>query len=194
LANGFRAGILEGGVYADTVEGTPLGADISPLLANIFLHYVLDLWGSSGSGGMRPVSTVGSICHDYLLLFQRRQEGFSDDRRYTDGLRARHPEATSEERNLLMLAILRLYCCNDETLADPAASARASQRSHRHGVDHWSGSALAAMIVPAISLALLSLSAIVMLAAWRSPPNVGFDFGPSPSRIRSARSPRRKER
>jgi hypothetical protein len=56
------------------------------------------------------------------------------------------------------------------------------------------GSALAAMIVPAISLALLSLSAIVMLAAWRSPPNVGFDFGPSPSRIRSARSPRRKER
>jgi hypothetical protein len=106
LANGFRAGILEGGVYADTVEGTPLGADISPLLANIFLHYVLDLWGSSGSGGMRPVSTVGSICHDYLLLFQRRQEGFSDDRRYTDGLRARHPEATSEERNLLVLASL----------------------------------------------------------------------------------------
>ena len=40
----LRAGILEGGVYADTVEGTPQGAGISPLLANIFLHYVLDLW------------------------------------------------------------------------------------------------------------------------------------------------------
>jgi hypothetical protein len=37
------------------------------------------------------------------------------------------------------------------------------------------------MIVPAISLALLSLSAIVMLAAWRSPPNVGFGFGPAPA-------------
>jgi nitrate/nitrite transporter NarK len=48
-------------------------------------------------------------------------------------------------------------------------------------VAHWSGSALAAMIVPAISLALLSLSAMVMLAAWRSPPNVAFDFGASPS-------------
>jgi len=46
-------------------------------------------------------------------------------------------------------------------------------------VAHLSGSALAAMIVPAISLALLSLSAIFMLAVWRSPPNVGFDFGPS---------------
>lgn len=48
-------------------------------------------------------------------------------------------------------------------------------------VAHWSGSALAAMIVPAISLALLSLSAIVMLAAWRFPRDVGFDFGASPS-------------
>jgi len=32
------------GVYAETVEGTPQGAGISPLLANIFLHYALDLW------------------------------------------------------------------------------------------------------------------------------------------------------
>lgn len=48
-------------------------------------------------------------------------------------------------------------------------------------VAHWSGSALAAMIVPAISLALLALSAMVMLAAWRAPPNLGFEFGPSPS-------------
>jgi RNA-directed DNA polymerase len=50
----LRAGILENGVYADTVEGTPQGAGISPLLANIFLDYVLDLWVESGSGGMRP--------------------------------------------------------------------------------------------------------------------------------------------
>jgi MFS family permease len=48
-------------------------------------------------------------------------------------------------------------------------------------VAHWSGSALAAMIVPSISLALLSLSAIVMLAAWRSPPKTGFDFGRAPA-------------
>jgi MFS family permease len=48
-------------------------------------------------------------------------------------------------------------------------------------VAHWTGSALAAMIVPAISMALLSLSALVMLAAWRSPPSIGFDFTSSPS-------------
>ena len=36
--------MLDGNVWSDTVEGTPQGAGISPLLANVFLHYVLDLW------------------------------------------------------------------------------------------------------------------------------------------------------
>jgi retron-type reverse transcriptase len=40
----LRAGILEGGEWKETVAGTPQGAGISPLLANIFLHYVFDLW------------------------------------------------------------------------------------------------------------------------------------------------------
>ena len=40
----LRAGVLEGNVWSETVEGTPQGAGISPLLANVFLHYVLDLW------------------------------------------------------------------------------------------------------------------------------------------------------
>src|SRR4051812_5889886 len=38
------AGVLDGNVWSETVEGTPQGAGISPLLANVFLHYVLDLW------------------------------------------------------------------------------------------------------------------------------------------------------
>src|SRR6202158_587088 len=41
---GLQAGVLEGGEWRETVEGTPQGAGISPLLANVFLHYVLDLW------------------------------------------------------------------------------------------------------------------------------------------------------
>jgi MFS family permease len=41
-------------------------------------------------------------------------------------------------------------------------------------VAHWSGSALAAMLVPAASLALLAVSALIMLAAWRVRPNVTF--------------------
>ena len=40
----LRAGILEDGAVAVRDRGTGQGAVISPLLANIYLHYVLDLW------------------------------------------------------------------------------------------------------------------------------------------------------
>lgn len=42
----LKAGVVESGVYQDSAVGTPQGGIISPLLANIYLHYVLDLWFS----------------------------------------------------------------------------------------------------------------------------------------------------
>lgn len=40
----LKAGIMEEGKYQETEEGTPQGGIISPVLANIYLHYILDLW------------------------------------------------------------------------------------------------------------------------------------------------------
>lgn len=40
----LRAGVMEDGSIKETLEGTPQGAVISPLLANIYLHYVFDVW------------------------------------------------------------------------------------------------------------------------------------------------------
>ncbi len=40
----LNAGVLDGGVVAHAQEGTPQGGVISPLLANIYLHEVLDMW------------------------------------------------------------------------------------------------------------------------------------------------------
>ena len=40
----LKAGVMEEGKYSDTDKGTPQGGLVSPILANIYLHYSLDLW------------------------------------------------------------------------------------------------------------------------------------------------------
>ena len=40
----LAAGVIEDGQWSDPGQGSPQGASVSPLLANVYLHYVLDLW------------------------------------------------------------------------------------------------------------------------------------------------------
>ena len=46
----LKAGVMDAGEYQETNEGTPQGAVISPLLANVVLHYVFDLWAHQWRG------------------------------------------------------------------------------------------------------------------------------------------------
>ena len=43
ISKWLNAGVMEDGEWRDNLRGTPQGAVASPILANIYLHYVLDL-------------------------------------------------------------------------------------------------------------------------------------------------------
>ena len=52
----LKAGVLEDGIVSASDRGTGQGSVISPLLANVYLHYVLDLWAARWRGA-RPTAT-----------------------------------------------------------------------------------------------------------------------------------------
>ena len=67
--------MLEKGEWSETTEGTPQGAGVSPLLANVFLHYVLDLWVHR----WRRLEAQGRIsivryADDFVMGFQHRTD------------------------------------------------------------------------------------------------------------------------
>ena len=95
----LRAGVSEDGEWSKTEVGTPQGAVISPTLANVFLHYVFDLWAKQwrerhATGDM----IVVRYADDFVVGFQHR----ADAERFLRELRGRlgkfglelHPDKT----------------------------------------------------------------------------------------------------
>jgi group II intron reverse transcriptase/maturase len=95
----LNAGVLEQGQWQEQEEGVPQGGSVSPLLANIYLHHVLDLWTQQ----WRRRQARGDMCivryaDDFVVGFQN----LSEARRYQAELKERfgkfglelHPEKT----------------------------------------------------------------------------------------------------
>jgi group II intron reverse transcriptase/maturase len=95
----LNAGVLENGARTGGEEGTPQGGSVSPLLANVYLHHVFDLWAQR----WRKTQAHGDIvvvryADDFIVGFQHR----ADAERFLAELRERfmkfglelHPEKT----------------------------------------------------------------------------------------------------
>jgi group II intron reverse transcriptase/maturase len=95
----LKAGVLEDGVVTTSDRGTGQGSVISPLLANIYLHYVFDLWAErwrrrEAAGDM----IIVRYADDVIVGFEHE----TDARRFWDAMRERlqefalslHPEKT----------------------------------------------------------------------------------------------------
>ena len=95
----LKAGVMEEGEWSETEMGTPQGAVVSPLLANIYLHYVFDLWVQAWrKKHARGDVVVVRYADDTVLGFQSQTEAdrFLEDFRERLGKFGRelHPDKT----------------------------------------------------------------------------------------------------
>ena len=71
----LKAGIVEEGKWIESEKGTPQGAIVSPVLANIYLHYILDLWFEKK---FRPKAEgyvqMIRYCDDFVVVCGSRRE------------------------------------------------------------------------------------------------------------------------
>lgn len=70
----LKAGVMEDGVWPETEAGTPQGVVISPLLSNVYLHYVLDQWTDQWRQAARGEITIVHYADDAILGFERQDE------------------------------------------------------------------------------------------------------------------------
>ncbi len=96
----LNAGVMEDGEWRDDLRGTPQGSVISPSLANVYLHYVLDLWFHKKwrSREANGESIIVRYADDFVVGFQHKR----DAERFLDAVKERfgrfdlelHPDKT----------------------------------------------------------------------------------------------------
>jgi RNA-directed DNA polymerase len=71
----LKAGVMEDGVFSATEEDTPQGGLVSPVLSNIYLHYVLDLWFEKRyAPSCNGKAYLIRYADDYLACFEQETD------------------------------------------------------------------------------------------------------------------------
>ncbi len=73
----LKAGVMEQSKYSKTEKGTPQGGVLSPMLANIYLHYVLDLWFEKvEKNKINGYTEMIRYADDFIIGAQTKQEAY----------------------------------------------------------------------------------------------------------------------
>jgi len=98
----LTAGVLEDGKHVRVEEGTPQGGSASPLLANVYLHYVFDLWVQKWRRTQaRGDVIVVRFADDIVMGFQSRAEAERFRKELTERFAAFHLEPHPEKTRLI---------------------------------------------------------------------------------------------
>ena len=71
----LKAGVMESGKCLETEEGTPQGGVVSPILANIFLHYALDKWFATVlTKQLKGYAELIRYADDFVICVQHKED------------------------------------------------------------------------------------------------------------------------
>jgi len=98
----LKSGVMEDGLVHASEEGTPQGSILSPLLSNIYLHYVLDLWFSRRvSRQSHGEAYYFRFADDFLACFQYKGDAESFQNRLGDRLEGFGLQLAEEKTNCI---------------------------------------------------------------------------------------------
>ncbi len=98
----LKSGYMEEGAFKETEKGTPQGGNISPMLANVFLHYVLDEWFEKEiKARMKGQGYVVRYCDDFVILVQYKDEAEMILKELKQRLKENGLEASAEKTHAI---------------------------------------------------------------------------------------------
>jgi RNA-directed DNA polymerase len=99
----LKAGVMEHGVVARPDAGTPQGGPISPCLANVYLHYVLDLWFEKRAKRyMQGEAYLTRFVDDFVVAFQYKRDAENFDRKLKIRLKIFGLSLTPEKTRMIL--------------------------------------------------------------------------------------------
>jgi group II intron reverse transcriptase/maturase len=98
----LKAGVLEEGAWREVDEGVPQGGSVSPLLANIYLHYALDLWVHQWRGREAHGEVyIVRYADDFIVGFQHKEDAEQFHRDLRERLKQFNLELHGEKTRLI---------------------------------------------------------------------------------------------
>lgn len=116
----LKAGVLDDGVFSASDQGTPQGGLVSPVLANAYLHYVLDLWFEKRyAKSCRGKAFLVRFADDFVACFQREDDAKRFASELKDRLATFNLEVEPSKTRIVRFGDLAQAQCKQEGLRRP---------------------------------------------------------------------------
>jgi len=116
----LAAGVIEKGSWTAFEEGVPQGASASPLLANVYLHYVFDLWADQWRRRhARGDVVITRFADDFVVGFEHRSDAERFWRDLRDRLAKFSLELNAEKTRLIRFGRFAAQQCQQRGLGKP---------------------------------------------------------------------------